>query len=107
MSRVISVRHALVASILNKLTNPTVTKADPVFHPTRENWFDNQYSGRLYLRSVRSEIILSVPPRHIPSPSPVLYRCGLEILVRPFRITNRGVSIVAFGCLDELDEGFF
>lgn len=32
-----------------KLTKPTVTKAEPVFQPTKENWLENQYNGRLYL----------------------------------------------------------
>ena len=28
---------------------PTVTRAEPVFQPTRENWLENQYNGRLNL----------------------------------------------------------
>jgi hypothetical protein len=28
---------------------PTVTRADPVFQPTRENWLENQYKGKLNL----------------------------------------------------------
>lgn len=32
-----------------KCTSPTAMSEEPVFHPVRLNWLENQYSGRLYL----------------------------------------------------------
>lgn len=31
---------------------PTATRLDPVFHPVRLNWLENQYKGKLYLKIV-------------------------------------------------------
>lgn len=51
MSEEMSVQYTAVVD-LNYFTSPTVTSADPVFHPTSENWFDSQYSGKLYLENI-------------------------------------------------------
>lgn len=45
------------------LTKPTATSAEPVFHPTRENWFENQYRGLGSRRQRVVSLIQSVPAR--------------------------------------------
>src|SRR5690242_15429263 len=52
MSDVILDYTARIFVLCRRLTKPTATRAEPVFQPTKENWLENQYSGRLYLSSL-------------------------------------------------------
>jgi len=92
--------------IRRELTRPTVTKAEPVFQPTRENWFENQYSGRLYLSLLAKPCVWS-QSKTSPSPSPLVLWCWFKIFIGPSRITDRSLTLVTLRGLDEIDEGLF
>lgn len=53
-----------------ELTKPTVTSAEPVFHPTSENWFENQYKGKLYLHVLESDCDRN--KNYVPCPRSIL-----------------------------------